>query len=48
MDQWVLEPLPGTDSEANLIQKIQKGGTLTTTDFGDFRMPFELTLDRLE
>ncbi len=44
VDRWVLEPLPNTDSKANLTQK--EGGV--TTDFGDFRMPFQVRLDRLE
>ena len=44
VDQWVLEPLPITDSKVKLIQN--ESGVIT--DFGDFRMPFLLTLARIE
>jgi len=36
--------VPGTDYRANLVRN-EDG---VKTDFGDFRMPFKLTLDRIE
>lgn len=44
VDRWTLEPWPGSDSRAKLIKR-EDG---VTTEFGDFRMPFELQLDRVE
>ena len=42
VDRWVLVPVPDTDSKVNLVRR-EDG---IRFDFGDFRMPFLLTLDR--
>ena len=48
VDRWTLSTIPGTDDKANLhrVWMAQKS-KFGYCDYGNFRTPFELVLDRL-
>jgi hypothetical protein len=48
VDRWILYPKPATDGRANLHRRSLSGKDREPYDLGDFKMPFELTLDRLK
>lgn len=48
VDRWTLSTIPGTDDKANLHRLWPvRGNKYAYCDYGNFRMPFELVLDRL-
>ena len=47
VDRWILSTIPETDDEANLHRVWTGKNRFSYCDYGNFRMPFELVLDRL-
>jgi len=48
VDRWILYPKPGTNDMASLHRRSLTGKNREPCDLGDFKMPFELALDRLK
>jgi hypothetical protein len=47
VDRWVVEPIPDTDSKFQLLQRLVVRPSIVIKDYGDYRMPFSVTFDRL-
>ena len=47
VDRWVVEPLPDTDSKFQLFRRIRQKQSYVNKDYGDYRLPFTVTFDRL-
>jgi hypothetical protein len=48
VDRWILSPLPNTDNKVNLHRVWQVKSQYVKCDLGNFRLPFELVLDRMK